>query len=69
MTPEEHKDRHILLHQHFDELLADFIWQTDSLPSQTTLLELINWSYQQTLEPTENARNNIQTTKEHTTKD
>lgn len=53
MTNEEHKQRHTELHQKLDELLADFIANTGRLPSKTTVLELVNWSYQQTLKPEE----------------
>lgn len=51
MTQEEHKARHELLHKHFDELMADFIGDTGSLPSETNLLELLKWSYAQTQNP------------------
>lgn len=53
MTQDEHKERHEELHKKLDELVADFIGHTGRLPSQTTVMELINWSYQQTQEPTE----------------
>lgn len=53
MTPEEHKQRHAELHQNLDELVADFIIDTDKLPSKTNILELITWSYQQIKDPTE----------------
>lgn len=56
MTHDEHRERHVLLHRMFDELLGDFISHTDKLPSQTNLLELAAWSHQQTLDPTEGAR-------------
>ena len=57
MTPEEHKVRHIELHRKFDELLADFISHTGKTPSNTTLREFMEWSYQQTIEPTEEEKN------------
>lgn len=50
---EAHKERHGELHQMFDELVADFILHTGKLPSQTTLKELMDWSYLQTLNPEE----------------
>lgn len=53
MTPEEHKQRHIQLHNSFDELFADFIGHTGRLPIQTTLIDFLNWSYDQTIKPTE----------------
>jgi len=50
---QEHKERHQKLHQGLDELVADFICHTYKLPSKTTILDLIRWSYEQTLNPTE----------------
>lgn len=47
-----HKEVHILLHNKFDELMADFIKHTNKLPSNTTLLELAKWSHEQTKNPT-----------------
>ena len=51
MNLEDHKARHVELHQKLDELIADFIAHTEGLPSQTTLMEFLQWSHQQTLEP------------------
>ncbi len=48
MTREEHLERHALLHQHLDELVADFIAHAQCLPSRTTALELMRWSAKQT---------------------
>ena len=53
MNKEEHKARHLELHQKLDELVADFITHTKSFPSQATLMELMKWSFQQTINPTE----------------
>jgi len=53
MTPEEHKKRHQELHQALDELVADFISNTNALPSSTTIFELMKWSNEQTENPTE----------------
>lgn len=53
MTPEQHKMRHQMLHKHFDELLADFICHTNKRISTTTLFELMEWSHEQTKNPTE----------------
>lgn len=53
MTREEHIERHKLLHAHFDELIADWIGHTEKLPSETSVRELMQWSYEQTLNPTE----------------
>lgn len=51
MTKEEHRLRHVELHQALDELVADMIGRTGKLPSETTIMELATWSYQQTKEP------------------
>lgn len=48
-----HQERHIFLHKYLDELLADFIMHTEKLPSKTTLVEFMEWSYSQTLNLTE----------------
>jgi len=45
---EEHKERHKTLHKCFDELIADFISETGRMPSETTVMDLIEWSYKQT---------------------
>lgn len=52
LSPEQHQQRHIELHKSLDELVADFITQTGKLPSKTPLIELMEWSYQQTQSPT-----------------
>lgn len=53
MTKEEHRQRHEFLHKAFDELLADFLMHNrEARPSSSTLIELMNWSHQQTLDPT-----------------
>ena len=53
MEIKEHKKRHKLLHKMLDELVADFINHTTSLPSKTSLMELMTWSHEQTIKPTE----------------
>ena len=55
LTKEEHKKRHIELHKYFDELFADFIQHHPKKSGflDTTLKEFMEWSYQQTLNPTE----------------
>jgi hypothetical protein len=51
MTPEEHRQRHIELHRMFDELLAD--WLTLERGSiYQPIVDVMQWSYQQTLRPT-----------------
>jgi len=46
-----HLERHKMLHNCFDELLADFISHTGKLPSETTIYELMQWSYKQSQDP------------------
>ena len=53
MTSDEHKERHKKLHAALDELTADFIKHTEKLPSKTTILDLLTWSCEQTIDPTE----------------
>lgn len=52
MKKAEHMARHAKLHRYLDELVADFINQTGKLPSQTPLLELMQWSHGQIENPT-----------------
>lgn len=47
----EHLKRHTELHKCLDELLADYIAQTDSLPEYTSLWDFIAWSFKQTTQP------------------
>ena len=56
---EEHRQRHIALHQALDELVADWIMQTDKRPSANTVLELMQWSNEQTRWPTDRRSMNI----------
>ncbi len=51
MTEEEHAARHKALHASLDELLADWITQTRSLPSKTTVMEFLAWSAIQARKP------------------
>lgn len=54
MDKEQHKERHKFLHECLDELVADFlIHNKESRPSDTNLFDFMNWSYRQTLGPTE----------------
>ena len=50
MTKEEHKKRHLELHKAMDELFADAI-SHGSLGTGKPILELIKWSFKQTVEP------------------
>lgn len=54
MTFEQHRQRHIQLHENLDELIADWLAQTPALPSSSSVLELMHWSKEQTIRPTEN---------------
>ncbi len=49
----EHIEQHKKLHDALDELLADFLNHTKNLPTKTSLMELLNWSYLQTTNPDE----------------
>lgn len=57
MTHEEHKERHKLLHKMIDELVADWIDHNyitgEKSLSKTPIIELVKWSYEQTINPTE----------------
>ena len=52
MTEVEHIKRHQELHKYLDELLADWISQENILPSKVTVMELIQWSFEQSVKPT-----------------
>jgi hypothetical protein len=51
MTAEEHANRHKELHAALDELLADWITQTEGYPSKVTLMEFLGWSAAQARKP------------------
>lgn len=51
LTEAEHRERHLQLQRALDELIADFIDKTGKMPSGATVMELMEWSYQQTLKP------------------
>lgn len=51
MTEAFHRERHRQLHRALDELIADFIDKTGKMPSDTTVMELMEWSHRQTLKP------------------
>ncbi|HEY7195462.1 MAG TPA: hypothetical protein VH439_17095 [Gemmatimonadales bacterium] len=53
-TVEEHRARHRFLHDALDELVADYLSQhRRMLPSETSLMALMQWSYDQTQQPTD----------------
>ena len=50
----EHIKCHEELHKKLDSLIADFMIHTGKLLlSKVTVMELMKWSYQQTINPTE----------------
>lgn len=57
MTHAEHKRRHEEMHRSLEELLNDFLKHhrvrvfDRSLARKLTVYELMDWSYQQTLDP------------------
>lgn len=58
MTHDEHKARHVELHRLYDEnageLLADYLRHNpDKGLRNTSLMEFMEWSHSQTIEPTE----------------
>lgn len=50
MTNEEHIKKHILLHAELDELVADYIAHSRKGLTETSVLELMQWSGKQTHE-------------------
>ena len=48
----KHQKRHEELHRALDELVADWITHTTSLPSKASVLELMQWSAEQMRNPT-----------------
>ena len=54
MNKKEHKKRHIELHKMLDELVADMITHKKGfMPSSATVIELMQWSHEQTINPKE----------------
>ena len=58
----EHIERHKALHAALDELVGDFLahecaYPNTRGPSNITVMELIEWSQRQTLNPVENESN------------
>lgn len=51
LNKEEHIVRHKELHKKLDELVADYICCTKNLLTKTTLMEFMEWSHQQTINP------------------
>jgi len=57
MTKQEHIKQHKRLHRALDELVADMIINTTMLPSTTSVMELMKWTFEQTKNPTNNSNN------------
>jgi hypothetical protein len=52
LTTDEHRTRHLELHDAIDELLADYLLHhPGSLPSRIGVIELMSWSHEQTIDP------------------
>lgn len=63
MTKEEHRLRHIQLHQALDELCADWIEHNSSGHlSTSSIMDLIKWSHRQTVEPEDLCKTSPSTT-------
>jgi hypothetical protein len=52
LDPEQHRERHIMLHKLLDELLADYLTQTKDGSITDQIVNLLQWSHAQTLAPT-----------------
>jgi hypothetical protein len=57
MTTEEHRQRHVGLHLALDELISDWAAHQSRVGgkmfSNTTIMELLEWSFEQTQKPDE----------------
>lgn len=53
MEKAEHRNLHLKLHNSLDILVADFIEHTEKIPSETSLMDFMNWAYKQTIKPSE----------------
>jgi len=56
MNKEDHIQRHRTLHYHLDELVADYVSSSNKLLENTTVLELLEWSHLQTINPFESPK-------------
>ena len=52
MLEQEHKERHKKLHEMLDELVADYLTLTDKDLSNSTVMDLVQWSAGQVNNPT-----------------
>lgn len=53
MNRDIHKETHKILHEALDKLVADWIKNTGKLPSKSSILELMQWSNKQLIDPDE----------------
>lgn len=53
MTKDEHRAEHRLLHGQLGRLIRDFTFHTEKLVKEAYLTDLTNWSFRQTLDPTD----------------
>ena len=51
MNRTTHKILHESMHKSLDALVADFIWITGRFPSETSVMEFMEWSHEQTTDP------------------
>jgi len=51
MNKKDHIKKHKELHSGLDELIADFITHTSKSLSASSIMDLIEWSYKQTINP------------------
>ena len=51
MNKKEHIKRHKELHKELDELVADFILETGEDLTDSSIMDLIEWSFEQTKNP------------------
>jgi hypothetical protein len=52
LSRDEHRLRHVELHKALDELLADWLFHVATArPSTSTVMELMQWSHKQTIDP------------------
>ena len=62
MNHDEHVARHRVLHEALDEIVADYLrWNPGRPSSDVTVEELIEWSYKQTLNPSEDGPDTVHT--------
>ena len=54
MTQAEHAALHTKMHMVLDSLVAHYITSTKKLLTESSILDLINWSFLQTEEPDHN---------------